>query len=149
MGSVNAYVHELLGILNIKLHGLCEGVLVVALLYNGGHGDGGNTGLVRSPLKRNIQSAACSQSIAGVINSDAHAADGVGQCGDSGIGSLAVKQSCGQSQFLAGDGSGGAAYKVGDTELEHIADPNRGGDSQVTVCFGYADKVVAVIGIKR
>ena len=149
VGSINTYIHKLLGILNIKLHGLCEGVLVVALLYNGGHGDGGDTGLVRSPLKRNIQSAACSQSIAGVVNSDAHAADGVGQSGDGGIGSLAVKQGCGQSQLLAGDGSGGAAYKVGDTELEHITDPNRGGNSQVAVCFGYADKVVAVIGIKR
>ena len=145
MRGIDADVDQLAGIQHIQADGLGEGVVLVVLIYHGGDQDGGNTGLVGGPLKGNVQGAAGGDGVAGCVGADDLAVDAVDQGGDGGVGILAVKESGGQGQFLVGDGGGGAADQVGDAQLQALAHPHGGGDSQVAVLLGDADEVVAVL----
>ena len=145
MRGIDADVDQLAGIQHIQADGLGEGVVFVVLIYHGGDQDGGNTGLVGGPLKGNVQGAAGGDGVAGCVGADDLAVDAVDQGGDGGVGILAVKESGGQGQFLVGDGGGGAADQVGDAQLQALAHPHGGGDSQVAVLLGDADEVVAVL----
>ena len=148
VGGVDADVHELVCVLNIELKRLCEGVFVAALLDDCSHGHGGDTSLVGSPLERDLEGAACRNGVAGLVNADAHAADGVGQCLDRCVGGLTVEHGGRQGELLARYGGGGAAHEAGNAELEHFADPNGSGDCKVAVSLGYTHEVVAVAGSK-
>ena len=145
MRGIDADVDQLAGIQHIQADGLGEGVVLVVLIYHGGDQDGGNTGLVGGPLKGNVQGAAGGDGVAGCVGADDLAVDAVDQGGDGGVGILAVKESGGQGQLLVGDGGGGAADQVGDAQLQALAHPHGGGDSQVAVLLGDADEVVAVL----
>ena len=146
MRGVNADVNQRIGILHIQLDGLGEGVLLAVLLHHGSDGHGGDTGLVGRPLEGDVQGAAGSDGVAGLVDADGDAAaDGVAQGLDGGVGALAVKEGGGQGQLLARNGGGGAADQVGDAQLQALAHPHGGGDSQVAVFLSDADEVVAVI----
>ena len=148
MRSVDADVDQGVGVQDIQVDGLGEGVLVAALLHHGGdlHSEhpGGGGGI----LKGHIQGAALGEGIAGLVGADDGAADGVGQGLDGGIATLAIEEGGGESQLLVGDGSGGTADHVGDAQLQALAHPHGGGDGQVAVLLGDADEVVAVAGIQ-
>ena len=148
VGGIDADVHELVCVLNIELKGLGEGVFVAALLDDCCHGHGGDTSLVGSPLERYLKRAAGRNGVAGLVNADAHTADGVGQCLDRCVGGLAVEHGGRQGKLLARYGGGGAAHEAGHAELEHFADPNGSGDCKVAVGLGYTHEVVAVAGSK-
>ena len=148
MRGVDADVDQGVGIQDIQVDGLGEGVLVTALLHHGGdlHGEhpGGGGGI----LKGHIQGAALGEGIAGLVGADDGTADGVGQGLDGGIAILTIEEGGGESQLLVGDGSGGTADHVGDAQLQALAHPHGGGDGQVAVLLGDADEVVAVAGIQ-
>ena len=148
MRGVDADVDQGVGIQDIQVDGLGEGVLVTALLHHGGdlHSEhpGGGGGI----LKGHIQGAALGEGIAGLVGADDGAADGVGQGLDGGIAILTIEEGGGESQLLVGDGSGGTADHVGDAQLQALTHPHGGGDGQVAVLLGDADEVVAVAGIQ-
>ena len=148
MRSVDADVDQGVGVQDIQVDGLGEGVLVAALLHHGGdlHSEhpGGGGGI----LKGHIQGAALGEGIAGLVGADDGAADGVGQGLDGGIAILTIEEGGGESQLLIGDGSGGTADHVGDAQLQAFTHPHGGGDGQVAVLLGDADEVVAVAGIQ-
>ena len=145
MRGIKTDIDQLAGIQHIQADGLGEGVVLAVLIHHGGDQDGGNTGLVGGPLKGNVQGAAGGDGVAGCVGADDLAVDAVDQGGDGGVGILAVKESGGQGQLLVGDGGGGAADQVGDAQLQALAHPHGGGDSQVAVLLGDADEVVAVL----
>ena len=148
MRGVDADVDQGVGVQDIQVDGLGEGVLVAALLHHGGdlHSEhpGGGGGI----LKGHIQGAALGEGIAGLVGADDGAADGVGQGLDGGIAILTIEEGGGESQLLVGDGSGGTADHVGDAQLQALTHPHGGGDGQVAVLLGDADEVVAVAGIQ-
>ena len=76
--AVQADVDKLAGIQHVQLDGLGEGVFLAVLLHHGGDGHGADAGLVGCPLEGDIQSAALSQRIAGLVGTDDGAADAVG-----------------------------------------------------------------------
>ena len=148
MRGVDADVDQLASIQYVQADGLGEGVVLAVLIHHGGDQDGGNTGLVGGPLEGNVQGAAGSDGVAGRVGADDLAANAVDQGGDGGVGVLTVEEGGGQGQLLVGDGGGGAADQVGDAQLQALAHPHGGGDSQVAVFLGDADEVVAILRIQ-
>ena len=148
MRGVDADVDQGVGIQNIQADGLGEGVLVIPLLHHGGDLHGKDPGGGGGILEGHIQGAALGEGIAGLIGADDGAADAVGQGLDGGIAILTIEEGGGESQFLVGDGGGGTADHVGDTQLQALAHPHRGGDGQVAVFLGDTDEVVAVAGVQ-
>ena len=146
--AVQADVDQGVGVQDIQVDGLGEGVLVAALLHHGGDLNSEHPGGGGGILKGHIQGAALGEGIAGLVGADDGAADGVGQGLDGGIATLAIEEGGGESQLLVGDGSGGTADHVGDAQPQALTHPHGGGDGQVAVLLGDADEVVAVAGIQ-
>ena len=149
MCGINADIHEIVGIENVKLNVLGEGVFLAVLLKNDGNGDLHDLGLIGSVLEAKGLVLACAYGAGiGLSADDLTAVCGVGNGLDDRFGRLTVEYRGRKLEFLAGNGSGGSAFDGGDAELEAFAHPHGSGHGKVAVALGDADVIVAVVRIE-
>ena len=147
--GVDTDIDQAVCIQNIQLDILGEGVFLSVLFHHHSGGDGHDLGHIRRVLEVHSQGAGGGDGVAGGVGTQNHGTvGGVGDGLDRGVSRLAVEEGGGQGQLLAGDRGRGAALQSGDAQLQALAHPDGSGDGQVAVALGYADVVVAVIGVK-
>ena len=143
--GVNADVDKLACVKHIERDVLGERVLLAVLLDHSRDLNSHDTGLCRGILEFHILRAACSQRDGIRHGADGFAADGIGDGLDGSGLCLTVEERGGDGQFFVGDRGGGAAFGLGDAELERFADPDRRGHGQIAVALGDADEVIGVL----
>ena len=143
--GVNADVDKLACVKHIERDVLGERVLLAVLLDHGRDLNSHDAGLCRGILEFHILRAACSQRDGIRRGADGFAADGIGDGLDGSGLCLTVEERGGDGQFFVGDRGGGAAFGLGDAELERFADPDGSGHGQIAVALGDADKVIGVL----
>ena len=146
--GVNADVDKLARVKHIERDVLGERVLLAVLLNHSRDPDGHDAGLGRGILEFHILRAACSQRDGIRHGADGFAADGIGDGLDGSGLCLTVEERGGDGQFFVGDRGGGAAFGLGDAELERFADPDGSGHGQIAVALGDADEVIGVLRIQ-
>ena len=148
VGSVDAHINQLIRILDVQLDVLGEGELLSIQGYNGGNGNLGNLGGFGSPLEVHSQLAGSRNGITGLVHAQNGAAYGVGNGRNRSFGGLTVEQLGGEGQLLTGHGGGGAGSNLGDAQLQALAYPHRGGNSQIAVALGHSYVVVGEGGVQ-
>ena len=146
--GVNADVDKLACVKHIERDVLGERVLLAVLLDHSRDLDRHDAGLCRGILEFHILRAACSQRDGIRRGADGFAADGIGDGLDGSGLCLTVEERGGDGQFFVGDRGGGAAFGLGDAELERFADPDGSGHGQIAVALGDADEVIGVLRIQ-
>ena len=145
MRCVDTDVDKLRAIENIHFHIHREGILFTVEYHNDSCGNLGQLSGGGSPLEVHCQSTGGGNRITGGVNANNFAAvGGVSNGADGCRRGLTVKQCSSQCDFLVGNGSGSAANEAGDAKLQALANPNRCGNSQVTIALSHTDVVVTV-----